>query len=589
MELAGLGILKDYNALKTQGNTYLNGDVGIGTDSPFGKLTVNTQNVGWNFPSLLLIDDAIDNTGGAILQFRNPVDKRMYLQSHFGTQSDGTDSYMTFSHNAFYNMRLRGDGNLGIGSLNPNLAGLVVNKKVGNSHAIFGDNTSGVSIESNFPGIHFNSYFNGSRKTISTGYTAGAEMNPTTGDFSIYTSPASTTAGNTASVFERLKITKDGVVNVAGKMKLGDDLTTPTAGTMRYNPTTNDFEGFDGNVWKSFTQPTGFWGTLNNVVSEVKASSVIPYGDATEGSANAMISDNYMAVLFKTSAAVADVVTKFYKWESNNWVYMHQLPGNLIGKMTDDWILKPNVFLGSNAIVSFSLYKRTANTWAFHSNIGSGLAAYPYGKKYAIDGDKFVVMLYGALGSTTNFIDIYKFNGTGWALSQTLTDPSPAVNNEFGTTLSLKNDFIGAGYESTNPIETIVLYKYNGTSFVTNSNISEKYIEEIYYEGTDVRVKATTGDFFSYSSGGIYKINTSGFWELIPNSVNLFNGIDGFILSSSTANSEEVFTLNKFENGMLSQVCNINYGTLPNGSNFGYPHFKLKMYCYSLKYWVSNF
>ena len=214
------GYFEGYNALKTQGNTYLNGDVGIGTDSPFGKLTVNTQSVGWNFPSLLLIDDATDNTGGAILQFRNPADKRMYLQSHFGTQSDGSDTYMTFSHNAFYNMRLRGDGNLGIGSLNPNLAGLVVNKKVGNSHAIFGDNTSGVSIESNFPGIHFNSYYNGNRKTMSTGYTAGAEMNPTTGDFSIYTSPASTSAGATAAVYERLKITKEGEVHVQNSVNI---------------------------------------------------------------------------------------------------------------------------------------------------------------------------------------------------------------------------------------------------------------------------------------------------------------------------------------------------------------------------------
>jgi hypothetical protein len=128
---------------------------------------------------------------------------------------------MTFSHNAFYNMRLRGDGNLGIGSLNPNLAGLVVNKKVGNSHAIFGDNTSGVSIESNFPGIHFNSYYNGSRKTISTGYTAGAEMNPTTGDFSIYTSPASTTSNNNATVYNRLNIDKNGTVGISNVIELG--------------------------------------------------------------------------------------------------------------------------------------------------------------------------------------------------------------------------------------------------------------------------------------------------------------------------------------------------------------------------------
>ena len=149
-------------------------NVGIGTPNPIGKLTVNAESSNWNFPSLLLVDDSPDNNGGAILQFRNPADKRMYLQSHFGTMANGSDTYMTFSHDATYNMRIRGDGNVGIGNLNPNLAGLMVDKKVGNVLAMFGSNTSGVSIESNFPGIHFNSYFNGTRKTMSTGYTARA-------------------------------------------------------------------------------------------------------------------------------------------------------------------------------------------------------------------------------------------------------------------------------------------------------------------------------------------------------------------------------------------------------------------------------
>jgi hypothetical protein len=196
-------------------------NVGVGTPNPIGKLTINTQSASWNFPSLLLVDDASSNEGGAILQFRNPTDKKMYLQSHFGTMANGSDTYMTFSHDATYNMRIRGDGNVGIGNLNPNLAGLVVDKNVGNVQAMFGSNTSGVSIESNFPGIHFNSYFNGTRKTISTGFTSGAEMNPATGAFSVYTSPISTTIGNTASVFERLNISKDGVVGIPFVLELG--------------------------------------------------------------------------------------------------------------------------------------------------------------------------------------------------------------------------------------------------------------------------------------------------------------------------------------------------------------------------------
>jgi hypothetical protein len=213
-------------------------NVGIGTPNPLGKLQINTQSTSWNFPSLLLTDDATDNSGGAILQFRNPADKRMYLQSHFGTMANGSDTYMTFSHDATYNMRIRGDGNVGIGNLNPNLAGLVVDKKVGNVQAMFGSNTSGVSIESNFPSIHFNSYFNGSRKTIITGYTAGAEMDPTTGTFNIYTSPTTTPIGNTASVFNRLSIDKDGDVgigNTAAAEKLDVTGNINVTGTIKAN------------------------------------------------------------------------------------------------------------------------------------------------------------------------------------------------------------------------------------------------------------------------------------------------------------------------------------------------------------------
>jgi hypothetical protein len=207
-------------------------NVGIGTNTPLGKLTVNTQSTNWNEPSILLTDNAPDNTGGAILQFRSPSDRRMYLQSHFGTLADGTDTYLTFSNNAIYNMRLRGDGNLGIGNLNPNLAGLVVDKKVGTVHAMFGSNTSGVSIESNFPGIHFNSYYTvAGRRTISTGYTSGAQMDQATGGFLIYTSPTSATTGNITPTFSRLFINKDGNVGIGNnnplnKLDINGDINT---------------------------------------------------------------------------------------------------------------------------------------------------------------------------------------------------------------------------------------------------------------------------------------------------------------------------------------------------------------------------
>jgi hypothetical protein len=45
------------------------------------------------------------------------------------------------------NMRIKGNGLVGIGENNPTLGGLVVNKKVGATHAVFGSNSTGVAIE----------------------------------------------------------------------------------------------------------------------------------------------------------------------------------------------------------------------------------------------------------------------------------------------------------------------------------------------------------------------------------------------------------------------------------------------------------
>ena len=42
-------------------------------------------------------------------------------------------------------------------------------------------------------------------------------------------------------------------LDVSGKIKLTDDATAPTAGTLRYNATEDDFQGYNGTEWKSLT------------------------------------------------------------------------------------------------------------------------------------------------------------------------------------------------------------------------------------------------------------------------------------------------------------------------------------------------
>lgn len=106
--------------------------------------------------------------------------------------------------------------NVGIGTLNPTKGTLVVRGNVGAVSAMFGDNTTGVSIENSYPGIAFNSYFNNGRKAIANGYAGLVGQNPNNGDLYLQSSQVSGTADATLNTFYRLLINKEGNIGVQG-------------------------------------------------------------------------------------------------------------------------------------------------------------------------------------------------------------------------------------------------------------------------------------------------------------------------------------------------------------------------------------
>jgi hypothetical protein len=139
-------------------------------------------------------------------------------------------------------MRIAGNGGVGIGTTSTTLAGLTVNKKFGAVHALFGSNTTGVAIESSFPGIGFNSYYNGGRKTIASGYSGYIGVNPTSGGMQLLVSSQSNTADAMGTYKTAIDIKPDG--------KVGIGVTDPAYGLdiaerMRIRGT----PGFTAGIW----------------------------------------------------------------------------------------------------------------------------------------------------------------------------------------------------------------------------------------------------------------------------------------------------------------------------------------------------
>ena len=126
-------------------------------------------------------------------------------------------------------------GNFGIGTTTPTDAGLVVNQAVGATYGLFGGQTTGVSLQANWPGVGFNEYYNTQSRYMQAGHAAKFALSPTTGELGAYFTAATGTAGAAATLNQRLGLSRTGSLFIQG----------PDAGYIFRDRTSTNYTGWN--------------------------------------------------------------------------------------------------------------------------------------------------------------------------------------------------------------------------------------------------------------------------------------------------------------------------------------------------------
>lgn len=137
-----------------------------------------------------------------------------------GNTTSGTDRLGTnnaqpliFKTNNTDRLTIDANGKIGIG-ITPTRATLEQNSPI-TTAAIFGGNSSGVSLAMNYPGIGFNTYFDaGGTRAIGNGFGGSWTYNSSNGDLYYYTSTASASANSVFTTPNRFTILNNGNVGI---------------------------------------------------------------------------------------------------------------------------------------------------------------------------------------------------------------------------------------------------------------------------------------------------------------------------------------------------------------------------------------
>jgi hypothetical protein len=336
-------------------------------------------------------------------------------------------------------------------------------------------------------------------------------------------------------------------LDVNGKIKVGNDSTEPLAGTMRFNTQTNDFEGFDGMKWISFTQNANgeaVWGS-QTVHENYNAKRPSAITSNNEQYGRAVCVDEF-------SAAIGCPGKKVTTFESAGIVNTKS-KFSLAGDWADDQVIvatDPQSFAGFGASVdiyqNFMVIGSPNYDVSGHTDQGKAYVYYKFGDDWFFattlvapdgsPGDLFGTKVdifenYIAIsapskniGSMADVGKVYLFEHTdsGWEYLTAVVPPTPQALDQFGLELNLTFQYLVVGA----PLKDNATTLGSGAVYLYKRQVDNFIFEDEFL-----------GDFYGLQFGT--SIAT--------------NGIDLFVGAPAEANDNipevgNVYRFHKFEN-----------------------------------------
>ncbi len=268
------------------------------------------------------------------------------------------------------------------------------------------------------------------------------------------------------------------VLDVNGKLKVGNDNAAPVAGTIRFNEAVKDFEGYTGTEWKSLTASNTSGPYINSTaIVERKGDAISIHGDVAA-----------VGAPWNTAAGVSGVVYILQRI-NNAWVQTQTLSqpqgsfGSAVALYGDYLVVGSPFYNNPFGRGRISLYKKINNVFTllthYHPSVYPGTEY--FGSSLSLYGGLMVVGCITNLRgyySATNRVHVLSILNDGLQPEQIVDNPNAPAEEDFGISLAIDSTKLIIGAPKADNFGNtdrgkVYVYAYAGANTYTYTNTLE--------------------------------------------------------------------------------------------------------------------